>query len=175
LLLGESGENDLKMVKMLLEEDLRKEIQKKWKREKGALAGRGLASGPLAEAGSARPRSPLPLPRARARFRARTALAATPWHAGRARPPRGGHATAWRRPGRPPGAPGRARLRPRSHLRPSALSLSRSLALAPHAQSAAVAIGARAPPRLFLPRACAILQLVLPRASPSLRRCETLI
>jgi hypothetical protein len=29
LLLGENGENDLKMVKMLLEEDLRKEIQKK--------------------------------------------------------------------------------------------------------------------------------------------------
>jgi hypothetical protein len=29
LLLGENGENDLKMVKMLLEENLRKEIQKK--------------------------------------------------------------------------------------------------------------------------------------------------
>jgi hypothetical protein len=118
--------------------------------------------------------SPPPSPRSRPRPRA-DGLAATPWRAGRTRPPRGGHAAARTRPGRPPKRPGRARLRPRSHLRPSALSLSRSLALAPHARSAAVAIGARAPPRLFLLRACAILQLVLPRASPSLRRCETLI
>ena len=63
--------------------------------------------------------APTPCPRADGR-------AAPPWRAGRARLPRGEHAVAWTRPSRPPGAPGRARLRPRSHLRPPALPLSLS-------------------------------------------------
>ena len=45
-------------------------------------------------------------------------------------------------------------------------SLSRSLVLAPRAQSAAVAIGARAPPRPFSPIACTILRFVLPKLRP---------
>jgi len=62
---------------MNLEQELRKEIQKK-KKERGALAGRGLTSGPLAEAGPARPRSP-PSPRSRPqRVRARTAASCRP-------------------------------------------------------------------------------------------------
>jgi hypothetical protein len=69
--------------------------------------------------------SPPPSPRSRPRPRA-DGLAVTPWRAGRTRPPRGGHAAARTRPGRPPKRPGRARLRPRSHLRPSAPSLSLS-------------------------------------------------
>jgi hypothetical protein len=35
LLLGENGENDLKIVKMLLEEDLRKELKKMEKGKRG--------------------------------------------------------------------------------------------------------------------------------------------
>jgi len=62
--LGEKGEKDFKIVQMNLEKGLRKEIQKNGKRERGALAGRGLTSGPLAEAGPARLRSlPSPHPR----------------------------------------------------------------------------------------------------------------
>jgi len=62
--LGVRHKKDLKWVKLSMEKYLEKEI-KKWKRERGALAGCGLASGPLAEAGPARPRvtpSPAPAP-----------------------------------------------------------------------------------------------------------------
>jgi len=86
LLLGEKGENDFKVVQMILKRSLRKEIQKKIEKGKGALAGRGLTSGPLAEASPAHPRSPLP--RACASARAASARAdgrAVPlWCVGRA-------------------------------------------------------------------------------------------
>jgi len=74
LLLGESGENDLKMAKMNLEENLRKEIQKKIGKGKGG------ASRPRPRfwpAGRSRPGppalSPSPSSRSRPRPRARTA------------------------------------------------------------------------------------------------------
>ena len=53
-----------------------------------------------------------------------------PWRAGRARPPRGEHAAAWTRPGRPPGAPGHVRLRPRCQTCRSARVVAHSLARA---------------------------------------------
>jgi len=53
-----------------------KKNSKKWRRERGALAGRGLAFGPLAEAGPARPRvTPLPAPALAPRPRARDTVA----------------------------------------------------------------------------------------------------
>ena len=80
----------------------------------------------------AQPSRARPLPRARASAASMHAdgRAATPWHAGRTRPPRGAHATAWTRPGRPPGAPGRVRLRPRCQTRSSSRALTLSLARA---------------------------------------------
>ena len=50
--LGAKPKKDFKWVKMSLE----RYLEKYAKRERAALAGRGLASGPLAEAGPARPR-----------------------------------------------------------------------------------------------------------------------
>ena len=93
---------------------------------KGALAGRGRGSGPLAEAGLAHPRSP-----ASARSRPRRVHACGwPRRAAvasqQSSAPRGAHATAWTCPGQPPGAPDRVRLRPRCHLRPPAPPLSLS-------------------------------------------------
>ena len=102
-----------------------KRIQKKEK-GKGALAGRGLASGPLAEAGPAHTRSPPPRARASAASTRADGRAATPWHAGSVRPPRGAHAATWTRHGRPPGVPGRVRLRPCCQTRSSARSLARA-------------------------------------------------
>jgi hypothetical protein len=132
----------LKMAKMNLWENLRKEIQKKIEKGKGALAGRGLASGPLAEAGLARPRLPLPPPRARARVRARgrprraavarrQSLAAawracggveTPWSATR---------SPWTRPPKPPLPFAPSTARSRLSARPRA-----ALAAPPHAIAA---------------------------------------
>ena len=98
------------------------------RRERGALAGRGLAFGPLAEAGPARPRvTPARASVASTRVDGR---AATPWHAGSVRPPHGAHAPGWTHPSRPPGAPNRACLLPacqtRSCTRSLALSLTRA-------------------------------------------------
>ena len=56
--------------------------------------------------------------------------AATPLHADSVRPPRGAHAATWMRPGRPPGAPDRARLCPCSQKRSSTRALALSLACA---------------------------------------------
>jgi len=107
---------------MSLEKYLEKEIQKKWKWKRGALAGRSVAPGPPAEAGTAHQRV-TPSPRQRPRPRA-DGRAVAPWRAGRARPPRGARAPGWTHPGRPLGAPGRASLLPRCHLHPSTPPLS---------------------------------------------------
>ena len=73
---------------------------------KGVLAGRGLASGPLAEAGPADQRI-IPSPRYRPHRHPRAyGRAVTPWRADRARPPRGAHAPGWTHPGQPLGVPG---------------------------------------------------------------------
>ena len=71
-------------------------------------------------------RAPSPSPRLRPRPRVTAGRAVPPWRASRALPPRSAHAPAWTRPGRPPGAPGRARLPLRCHSRSSTLPLSLS-------------------------------------------------
>ena len=91
------------------------------------LAGRSLASGPLAEAGPARERA-FPFPAPAPSPRAMAGHAVPPWRAGRALPPRGAHAPGWTRPSRPPGAPDRTRLSLLFHLRSSTPPLSLSLA-----------------------------------------------
>ena len=118
---------------------MEKEIQKKWNRERGALAGRDLASVPLAEAGPARASPPSLRPRPRPRVDGR---AATPWRAGRVWPPRGAHAPGWTHPGRPPGVLDRARLRPRCQMRPSTRSLTLSFARAHQQPAPPLAIAA---------------------------------
>jgi len=98
-------------------------------------------------AGRSRPSPParLPPPCARAHVHATHGHAVPPWRAGRARPPRGAHASAWTRPGRPPRATGCARLLLRCHLCPSTLSLALSFAHAQQrpAPSFAIATDAR--------------------------------
>ena len=113
--LGAKPKKDFKWVKMSLE----KYLEKNGKRERAALAGCGLASRPLAESGPARPRNDAVARQQRS-------------------PPRGAHAPGWTHPGRPPGAPDRARLLPRCQTRSS----TRSLALS-HPRAAADRAAAR--------------------------------
>jgi len=154
---------------------LRKEIQKE-KIEKG----KGGASRPRPHfwpARRSRPSPPALSPSPRPRSRPRRVHARTAAPRRRGEPAElGCRVASMRSPGRAlvghqerPAAPASAL----AAVCARQLSLSRTLALAPRAQSAAVAIGARAPPPPFSPSACAILRFILPRAPPSLRRCGT--
>ena len=150
---------------------MEKRNSKRIEKGKGALAGRGLTSGPLAEAGLARPRSP-PSPRpcrVHARGRPRRAAVAS----------RQSSTTAWRTCGdldAPWSATRCARPRPPLSPLPFAPASSSSLALSLslYARRAPPSpLELRALPRPFSPSACAILRFISPQALPSLRRCRT--